>query len=251
MSDQLDAGRLRTVLGARPYRFERQIGSTNDVAREWALKGAPHGSVVVADEQVAGRGRFGRPWSAPPGTALLMSVILRVNNTQVQRLTMLGAVAVAEALDPIVPGQVRLKWPNDVLLAGRKVAGILPEAIWQSDKIMAVVLGMGINVRVDFAATPLDGRAVSVEPVAGRAVNRAELLAAVLARIDYWMIRIAALHETWRRRLSTLGQQVTVRAENSTIVGQALDVDENGALILQALDGTIHQIIAGEVTLSG
>src|SRR5258707_12440534 len=128
------AASLQVALGARPFRFYPQVGSTNDSARQWALEGAPAGSVVITEEQFAGRGRFGRTWSAPAGTALLMSVIVRprIPQEQLPRLTMVGAVSVAEALEELLPAQVGLKWPNDVQLQGKKVAGILAEIALQA-----------------------------------------------------------------------------------------------------------------------
>src|SRR5262249_25589971 len=181
--------RLRTSLGARPFRFFEQIQSTNDEARQWALEGASAGSVVIAEEQVAGRGRFGRTWSAPPGTALLMSVILRprIAPEHFARLTMVGAVSVAEMLEDLGPGQVGLKWPNDAQLSGRKVAGILAETIMQEATGLptAVILGIGLNVRVDFSGTILEGQAISIESVTSKKINRAIILGGLLRRIDY------------------------------------------------------------------
>jgi BirA family biotin operon repressor/biotin-[acetyl-CoA-carboxylase] ligase len=264
-SDLLTEARLREALGARPFRFEMQVDSTNDIAREWALNGAPSGSVVLTEEQLAGRGRFGRKWSAPPGTALLMSVILRPRITpeHLTRLTMVGAVSVVETLetpDPSPfgrgesesPNSLSLKWPNDVLLAGRKVAGILPEAIWQGQSLAAVILGIGLNVRVDFAGTELENRSTSIEQRLGITVDRALLLSHLLQRIDYWAVRVAdvALLDAWRSRLVTLGQRVTARGTAGIIDGLAVDVDNNGGLVLRSDDGTIHHVVAGEVTLS-
>ncbi len=246
------------MLGARPFHFDPQVGSTNDVAREWALAGAPAGFVALAEEQIAGRGRFGRFWSAPPGTSLLISVILRprVSHARLPRLTMVGAVAVAETLSDLESGSdisVSIKWPNDVWLNGLKVAGVLPEAIWQGQTMSAVILGIGLNVRVDFKGTPLEGRATSIESAAGLAVDRAQLLAHLLQRIDYWSMRVEdpGLFEAWRSRLITLGRHITAHGEKGDLAGQAVDVDDDGTLILRADDGTIHRIVAGEVTLSG
>jgi BirA family transcriptional regulator, biotin operon repressor / biotin---[acetyl-CoA-carboxylase] ligase len=250
----LNEARLRAALGARPFRFEAQTGSTNDIARQWALAGAPPGSVVLTEEQSAGRGRFGRAWSALPGTALLMSMILRprVSQEHLPRLTMVGAVSVADVLDDLAPGQVSLKWPNDVHLAGRKVAGILPEAIWQGEQLAAVILGIGLNVRVDFANTPLAERAISIETVTGTPVDRATLLDKLLRRIEHWSPYLgdSSLVEAWRARLETLGRRVTAMGAGDAISGQAVGVDENGALLLQSGDGAVHRVIAGEVTLS-
>jgi BirA family biotin operon repressor/biotin-[acetyl-CoA-carboxylase] ligase len=253
----LSESRLRAALGTRPFRFAQRIGSTNDLARQWALDGAPAGSVVVAEEQTAGRGRFGRSWLAPAGSALLFSVILRLDAPpdHLPRLTMVGAVAVAEALSELAPGQVRLKWPNDVLLTGRKAAGVLPEAIWEGERLSAVVMGIGLNVRVDFAGTPLANRAISIETVTGTTADRAALLAVLLSRVDHWSARLSdpALAETWRGWLSTLGQRIAASGadgQSGQIVGLALDVDADGALLLQTDDGLTHRIVAGEVTLT-
>jgi BirA family biotin operon repressor/biotin-[acetyl-CoA-carboxylase] ligase len=246
--------RLREALGTRPLRFYARAGSTNDLAQQWALDGAPAGAVVVAEEQVTGRGRFGRAWLAPAGTALLFSVILRpqIRAERLTRLTMVGALAVAETVMGMAPGQVRLKWPNDVWLAGRKVAGILPEAIWLGSDLQAVVLGIGVNVSVDFAGTPLADSATSIETVTGKHVDRAALLAAILGRIDGWTARLEepALLETWRGWLETLGRRVTATAPGEQISGEALDVDDSGALLLRVDDGSVRRIASGEVTLA-
>lgn len=248
---------LHRSLAPRPFRFYAQCQSTNDLAQQWALEGAFSGSVVVTEEQVSGRGRFARRWIAPPGTALLFSMVLhpRLSAARLARLTMVGAVAVAECLDELVPGQVAIKWPNDVQLAGRKVAGNLPEGIWQNDQLFGMILGIGLNVRIDFAGTELAKKAVSIESVTGTAVNRAALLNKLLRRIDYWSVRVedASLFAAWRARLNTLGQHVTATAGDAqasyAISGVASDVDEDGALLLTTDDGRSHRVIAGEVTL--
>lgn len=261
MSDgRLTPERLQQALGSRPFQFEVQTDSTNDRAQVWALNGAPGGSVVVAEEQTKGRGRFGRAWSAPAGTALLFSVILRpiIAPAHLSRVTMVGAVAVANALVDLVEptlkssNRVTLKWPNDVLLTGRKVAGILPEAIWQGDQLAAVVLGIGVNVSVDFTGTPLADRAISIETVTQHTVDRAALLGKLLQGIDTWSARLddPGLVTAWRTRLSTLGQRVTVTAADQPISGLAVAVNDDGALLVRADDGTIHRVIAGEVTLA-
>ncbi|HLY24992.1 MAG TPA: biotin--[acetyl-CoA-carboxylase] ligase [Aggregatilineales bacterium] len=257
----LDDARLREALGARPFRFAVQVGSTNDIARDWALNGAPTGAVVLTEEQIAGRGRFGRVWTAPPGSALLMSIILRPRITpqNVGRLTMVGAVAVAEGLENLSeqikrpPQMVTLKWPNDVLLAGRKVAGILPEAIWQGQALSAVIVGIGLNVSVDFTGTGLEDQAISVETGVRVPVDRLALLDAILHRVDFWAARAmdSSLLDAWRTRLETLGKRIVAQSAAGEIGGQAVDVDEDGALLVRADDGTMQRIVAGEVTLTG
>jgi BirA family transcriptional regulator, biotin operon repressor / biotin---[acetyl-CoA-carboxylase] ligase len=244
--------RLRDALWPRPFRFYERVGSTNDIAAGWARENAPNGAVVIAEEQLSGRGRFERTWVAPPGSGLLFSVILRPRLTpeRLSRVTMLGAVSLIEALR--LTDELSLKWPNDVLLRGRKLAGILPEASWNGDQLAFVVLGIGLNVHTDFAGSPLEQTATSLAAVIQRPIDRPTLLAEILRRVDYWSQRAAApeLWEAWRSHLGTLGQPVQVTfTDGQTIMGKASDVDEDGALQLVDRDGAIHRLLAGEVTL--
>ncbi len=255
MTTALDQKRLRDALGARPFQFYEQCGSTNDLARDWALAGAASGSVVLTEEQISGRGRFARGWVAPPGTALLFSVILRprLAPERLPRLTMVGAIAVIECLDELAANRAMIKWPNDVQIAGQKVAGILPEALWQNDQFIAVILGIGLNVRIDFGGTELDQKATSIETALGISIDRAMLLNRLLMRIDYWSVRAneSSLFEMWRARLNTVGQRVTAATKDGRVIsGRASAVDEDGALVLEADDGTQQRVIAGEVTLA-
>lgn len=243
-----------TVLAAlapRPARFYPQIGSTNDVAMEWLSHGASNGSVVIADEQVKGRGRLGRTWHTPPGTALIVSVILHPDATHLQQLTMLGALAICDMLDHLGIEQVSIKWPNDVQVNGKKVSGVLPEVHWEGTRLAGVVLGIGINVRTDFSATDLAHHATSIEPALGRPVQRLDLLKDLLARIDYWFARLGtdALFENWQRRLITLGQTVHVESQGRLVNGVAHSVDSSGALMVTGDEGRLHRILAGDVGL--
>lgn len=261
----LSEARLGAVLGSRPLRFERITSSTNDVARAWASEGAPSGAVVVAEEQGAGRGRFGRRWVAPPGMALLFSVILRPppGLKNVTRLSMAAALAVVTVLEDLRPARaepVRLKWPNDVLIGAGKAAGILSEALWQGDQLEAAIVGVGLNVRVGVEDMPFARTAASVEGAFGVRVDRARLLARILAHLDDWAARAAdsALFQAWRSRLSTLGKRVDVAVVESSasggqsrvIAGLAADVDPDGALLLRAEDGTVQRVVAGDVTVT-
>lgn len=252
---------LHSRLHPRLFRFYPSIGSTNDVALEWLEQGAPSGAVVLSDEQIAGRGRFARRWVAPPATALLMSVILRpaIQPDRIHRVAMVGAVAILEAIGswgaraPGLISRLALKWPNDVLLDGRKLAGILPEAAWHADQLVGVVLGMGLNVSVPFEKSPLAQTAISLADAAPGPIDRAALLSHILDRVDYWAGHIADADLTarWRDALSTLGQPVTVHfGDGQVLSGLAADVDDDGALQLQDAQGTMHRVLAGEVTLN-
>lgn len=235
----------------RPVRYLAQIGSTNDVALDWMRSGTGAGSMVIADEQVKGKGRQGHSWYAPPGTALMVSLILRPRVDDLSRITMLGALAIYDIVKALGIESVEIKWPNDVILNGLKVSGVLPEAVWDDDKLVGVVLGMGVNVRVDFSATELAGKAISIESVLGRRVDRLELLAELVSRVDYWTAQLgrAELFEIWKSRLVTLGQDVCVKTADQKIVGFAEDVDGDGALFIRSADRRIHRVVAGDLAL--
>ncbi len=192
--------------------FYRTIGSTNDEAAARARQGASEGLVVVAEEQTAGRGRSGHTWFTPPGSALALSVLLRPRALAAQAiggLSALGALAVVEAL--VVQGAAaRIKWPNDVLLGGRKVAGILVEAAWRGQELEHAVVGIGVNVRPASVPEEAEFPATSVEAELGRSVDRAGLLVAILEGLGRWYPRLGseALLQAWEDRLAFRGQEV-------------------------------------------
>lgn len=236
---------LSAMLGSRSFRFYPQVDSTNDLAQQWLIEGAPAGAVVIADEQLAGRGRKGRLWHTPPGVAIAMSVILYPDPTAIGQVTMIGAVAIAEALEALGAANVGIKWANDVLLDGKKVSGVLSEAVWHGDQLRGVILGMGINVRVDFAGTDLAASAISVETALNRAIDRADLVRRVLGRVDHWTHE-ERVFDTWRNRLITIGQSVRVIQDHQMIEGIARGVDASGALLIEA-GGIMHRVIAGDL----
>lgn len=234
-------GRVLHILGS--------VDSTNRLASAMGAAGSPSGTVVLAERQTAGRGRAGRSFSSPVG-GVYLSAVLRpaVPPPQAGRLTLLGALAVAEALEQCAGLQPWIKWPNDVLLPGGKVAGILLELVAREDRVDYVVLGTGINVR---GAPPGVG-ATSIW-AAGAHVGRAEVARAVLDRLDANYAELEAGHWPallfgWRRRCRTLGAPVRVElAGGGTLVGQALDVTLEGALLVETADGAAT-VYAGDVT---
>lgn len=245
-SMSLSQDRLSKQLGVRPFQYFDQVDSTQGLAINWLLNGAQPSSVVIADEQLKGRGRVaGRTWYTPPGVALALSVILKPREDALPQVMMLGALAIAELLEFLGAEDVSIKWPNDVLLNGKKVSGVLPEAEWQGNQLIGVVLGMGLNVRVDFAGTDVEHKAISIEPALNKAVDRAELLTQLLDRIDYWSTYLGSdtLFKAWKSRLVTMGQEVTING----ITGIAESVQEDGSLILRDDAGVEHRIIAGEI----
>jgi BirA family biotin operon repressor/biotin-[acetyl-CoA-carboxylase] ligase len=247
----LNEQQLIKRLYPRPVRYFSQIGSTNDIALEWMNSGAVTGSIVVADEQVKGKGRLDRKWYTPPGTALIVSVILHPQVENLPQMTMLGALAIYDMVEGLGIESIGIKWPNDVMLNGLKVSGILPEAVWANGKLAGVVLGMGINVRIDFSNTELVNKAISIEPVLGRPVERLDLLVDLLARIDYWSERLGndELFDTWKNRLITLGHDIHVKTADKEVIGLAQNVDRDGALIICCTDGQSERVIAGDIAL--
>lgn len=238
-------------LAPRPIQYFDRVDSTNDVAAEWIRDGAEAGAAVIADEQLKGRGRKGRLWHTPPGVALAVSVVVKPQSLYLHRVPMLGAVAIAELCEQVGLTQVGIKWPNDVQIAGRKVCGVLPEAVWDGQTLLGVVLGMGVNISVDFVGSPLENTATSIQFALGQPVNRIDLLVYLLERVDYWAARLGTyqLFNTWKSRLTTIGQRVTVQTEPEVINGSAESVDAQGALIIRLDDGTQQRVIAGDIAL--
>ena len=241
----LSEGILQQKL-ARPFRYFPRVASTNDLAKTWLREGAPDGAAVVADEQVSGRGRSGRVWHTPPNAALALSVVMRPPAAQVARINMIGALSVYDLAAQVGCEGIGIKWPNDIQVAGRKISGILVENVWMQDNLSGVVLGIGVNVRVDFSQTDLREKAASLEDVAGHPLDRAELARILLDRVEFWYQRIDAdeVYEVWRNRLNMLGRPVVAEG----ISGRALDVTAEGALLIEDARASLHHVTAGDVT---
>ncbi|MCY3782128.1 MAG: biotin--[acetyl-CoA-carboxylase] ligase [Chloroflexi bacterium] len=234
---------------ARPFRYYRTVDSTNDLAKTWLLQGAPEGAVVIADEQRRGRGRHGRLWHTPPGVALAFSMVLRPDEATLASVHMTGALGVYDLARKIGCDEVSIKWPNDVLVSGKKVSGLLVENVWESDILVGTVLGIGVNVRVDFQDTELRNSAISLESVTHCRLDRVQLICKLLQRIDHWNgVNTDDVLDTWKNRLNTLGKRVKVDG----FTGVAFDVTPEGALLVKSDEGEIRQVNAGDVfTLSG
>lgn len=246
--------------------------STNRVAKELARNGAAEGTLVIADSQTGGRGRLNRQWLAPAGSSLLMSVIFRPQLTPLQtmRVTMVCSLAIADAIEELTALRVQLKWPNDIVIGGRKLAGILCELGLQANQLDFVVVGMGVNVNLDFqdelqqypadnapdtaqaSLRSLPARSTSLSQELGQPLARLHLLRTLLPRIERRYDRLKAgwvPNDEWKQRLETLHRVVTVTNDQQRITGQAEDVDADGALLLRLPDGSVTRILAGDVTL--
>ena len=254
----LDEIKLKAALSDLPLgglRVFRTIGSTNDNALAWASEGAADLSLVVADGQTAGRGRSGRTWITPTGSALALSLILRADIASQEiagRLTGLGAMAVAEACDSLGLSAA-IKWPNDVLVGGKKVAGILVEARWSGNQLQAFVIGIGINVLS--GSTPPKSTvlfpATCMEAELGHSLNRIDVLHTTVSSLIDWRARINTddFVRTWERRLAYRGQEVTLTAAGQApIKGSVVGLELDGSLRL-AQGGKTIAVQIGEIHL--
>ena len=183
-----------------------------------------------------------------PGThhralRLALSVIFRPDINELPQIMMLGALAITDMLHTLGATNVAIKWPNDVLLNGCKVSGVLPETTWEGDTLLGVALGIGVNVRMDFSETELAQTAISIEPALNITVDRNELVATLVKRIDYWSARLGSneLFEVWQLRLNTLGQEIRV----GDIAGIAEGVDKDGTLLVRDKSGQLRCLVAG------
>ncbi len=246
---------LRTELIGQSIAYYSSLGSTNEALKGLAAQGAPEGTLVIADQQTAGKGRLDRKWLAPPGTSLLMSLLFRPDlaPNQAPRLTMICSLAIADAVEGLTDLSVGLKWPNDVFIRGKKAGGILTESAVTGGRLEYVVVGMGLNVNLAVSTLPeLRGTATSLSQELDRGVSRLELLWKILEGIEtrYKSLRRGeSPHEEWAARLINLGRQVQVTKSDGVLVGWAEGVDADGALILRTPDGQRKQIVAGDVTL--
>jgi BirA family biotin operon repressor/biotin-[acetyl-CoA-carboxylase] ligase len=234
----------RTASFGMPHRHFRRTGSTNTVARELAAAGAPHGTVVTAAEQTAGRGRQGRTWTAPPDSALLYSAVLRPLEPRHSVLPLAVALAVCETAEQLRPDiDCKVKWPNDVHLEGRKLAGILIEARPQ-DNWAVIGIGLNLTIAPDEFPPELRDRATSLAPSPH---CPREAKAVLSSRLEAWLEADAgAVLSAWRKRDALLGRKVTWEQGTGTADG----VDERGYLLVRLADGDRVALGAGDVHLT-
>jgi BirA family biotin operon repressor/biotin-[acetyl-CoA-carboxylase] ligase len=246
---------LKTRLFTGPVHYFETLDSTNDLAKALAAQGAPEGAVVVAEAQTSGRGRLGREWDSPPGVGLYVSLVLRpmLPPMELPQITLTTAVAVVRAVRRVTGLAPGIKWPNDLLINGKKLGGILTEMETESDRIRHVVVGLGLNVNNPGFPFDLAATATSLALAAGRTFSRVNLLQAWLEEFEELYDRFlnqgfAEILEEWKGAAVTLGQIVTVRQGPREISGQATDVAPDGALLLRTIDGEMVRVTSGEIT---
>ena len=252
---------LYTHIVGRRILYYPELLSTMDEAARLAGEGADEGAVVIAEVQSAGRGRQGRSWVSQPGN-LLFSVLFRPDMTQLPYVSIIGGVAVARAVRKTAGLHPQIKWPNDLLLDGRKAAGILAESAIAGDAVCYAVLGIGVNVALNPAESEevaalhpeLVEGATSVNAAAGREIDREALLRQLLMELDDLYIRLRRGESPiaeWRGLLETTGRRVRAISGNEVYDGLAEGVDDTGNLLLRLDDGRLITLTSGDVTLGG
>ena len=243
---------LYTAIIGRNVRYYQSTGSTMDDAAEWAHAGADEGAVVVAETQSASRGRLGRRWISDAGN-LYFSVLFRPDADALPLLSPLAGVAVARSIRQVAGLYPAIKWPNDVIIEGRKVAGILAESSVSGAQIEHAIVGIGINVALDVSGeSEIAATAASLNALSGAEIDRSELLRRTLQHMDGLHLDLRRGRSPipeWRRWLDTLGQRVTVTHHGATSTGLAEDIDETGNLLLRTDDGERLTLTAGDITL--
>ena len=257
-ADDLSSRLGRTGTIGRDIRVFEQTTSTNDVVDKLARDEVKEGVVVFAESQTKGRGRLGRKWASPARKGLWFSVLLRpdLRPQQATQLTVASAISLRRAIETQTGLKPEIKWPNDILVAGRKVAGILTELNAELDRVKYVILGLGVDVNQSLAefSAELRKSATSLKIEAGRPVSRAELAVAILRELDRDYARIcaggfAAVADEWEEHCTTLGRQVVLRMGERQLHGRAEALGEDGALLLRTEHGHLERIVGGDVAL--
>ena len=253
---EIKDGLKTRIFGCKVFCF-KELSSTQEVAKKLAAQGCAEGTVVVAEKQTKGRGRIGREWVSPMG-GVWLSIVLRpeIPPQHSQRITLVTGVAVAKTIRKLYGLDAKIKWPNDVLVNGYKVCGILVEASGEADRINYMVVGVGVNLNVDFAKVnpSLVGIAASISQILGKKVSRVEFIREFLVEMEklYILFNRSKFNQIlveWKNLSETLGCKVKVISQKEAFVGKALDVDEDGFLLVRVEDGTVRKIVAGDVSI--
>ena len=257
-ADDLISRLGKTKVIGRDIRVFQETTSTNDVIEKLARDGVKEGAVVFAESQTKGRGRLGRKWLSPSSKGLWFSVLLRPNlrPQETTQLTVASATALRRAIQSHTGLEPEIKWPNDVLIGGKKVAGILTELNAELDRVNYIILGIGVDVNLNPGDFPIELRksVTSLKAELSRPLSRAELAVVILRELDADYGRICsgqfpAVADEWEEHCTTIGQNVTIRIGDRQIRGRAESLDEAGALILRTTHGHLERIIGGDVTL--
>ncbi|MCD9021162.1 biotin--[acetyl-CoA-carboxylase] ligase [Cohnella silvisoli] len=248
--------KINTRNFGRNLRLLDVVASTQDELRRLAEEGASEGTLVIAEQQTSGRGRMGRSWVSPAGKGVWMSLLLRppVPLPLTPQLTLLAAVALSRAISRVVPVTIGIKWPNDLLVNGKKISGILLESAAEDERLRYVVVGMGISVNLDAEDYPeeLLPKAVSLKMASGEAVNRSDLIAIILEEFErlyglYLEQGFAPIRSLWEAHAVTLNNQTTLNTPQGPVHGVPRGLDDMGGLKVELADGSYRTVYSGEV----
>lgn len=242
------------ILGSKIF-YRPVTESTNNDAKRLAQEGAPNGTLAIAERQQGGRGRMGREWNSPEG-GIWLSVVLRpeLSPADAPKLTIMTAVAVADAIFQSAGICANIKWPNDILVDGKKVCGILTEMSAEMDAINYVIIGIGINVNNDNFPDELRDKSASLKQLKGVEVSRIRVLASLLEKLEsYYLMAeregFEKIFDRWRELCINLGKNVRIVGKNVSFEGTAIDIDSAGALLVKTSSGKIERVLSGDVSL--
>ena len=243
------------ALGKKIYSFEA-IDSTNTFARKLPDDDAPHGTLIIAEEQSAGRGRQGRHWQSQKGKNLLFSLILRTPfiHERARILPFVGALAVADAVELLVRCSIECKWPNDLLIEKKKFAGMLIEAVTHNDLVTSVIMGIGINVNQGEFPDDIKEKATSLARHEEHDIDRVPLLCRILEELEHRLEQLRqfpsqVLLDDWKRRTTMFGSRITLTEQTGRSSAKAIDVAPSGALVVEDDFGVRREVFAADVTL--
>ncbi|UCC33517.1 MAG: biotin--[acetyl-CoA-carboxylase] ligase [Candidatus Bathyarchaeota archaeon] len=254
--EKIKKGLKTDLIGQRIQHFT-EATSTNDIAKKLASKGAEEGTVVISETQTLGRGRLSRRWASPRG-GIWLSTVLRpqIKPKEAPKLTLVAAVVVAQTIKEIFGLNAEIKWPNDVLIKGRKVCGILTETSIKGETIDFAVVGIGINANTSLDSFPerLRGTLTSLKKELGEEIDREDFLRALFEKLEHYYRlleeeKFDLILQEWRSLGGFLGQHVEVISLDEKIVGQAVDVNQNGKLVIKLEDGSERKVTVGDVII--
>ena len=253
---EIRAGLKTVTIGKKAVYHYGSVGSTNDIAYLLAEKGEPEGVIVIAESQTRGKGRLGRKWVSPKGGGVYMSLILRpdIEADEIPAITLIAAKSVAKAINRVSGLEPGIKWPNDILVNGRKICGILTEIKAQPDRVDFLVLGIGVNVNTPGGDLPCEGTSIKNET--GCCVDRVMFVRNMLEEFEDDYNRLvkygfSSLREDCKKLSLLLSRKIKITEHNRVITGTAVDIDDKGALIVKDGKGMLHRVFSGDIVLAG
>jgi BirA family biotin operon repressor/biotin-[acetyl-CoA-carboxylase] ligase len=256
LPNEIRDGLATSVFGQRDIEYCKTLGSTNVRAKELAERGTAEGTLIIAEVQTEGRGRRGRSWLSPAGHGIYATLVLRptMSPAGAPRITLMTAVAVAEAILSLSELDVKIKWPNDIMVKGKKLAGILTEISTEMDSINYIVVGLGLNVNTPDFPRELEKRATSMLIETGKNFSRIKLLRAYLEQFEKYYKLFTSNHfrlimRRWKELTEIIGREIIVDVIGQSHSGKVIDIDDDGVLIIEDGNGVIHRIFSGDVTV--